>query len=95
MVGKQESSYTKYLSGKAFLVCGLMVALSDLPQEATTLLRHIISCLAEELFQATLWVFISICRSLAGHLLNLERIVVCCQHLAALEPLLHCLLLGK
>ncbi len=95
MARQQERFYTTNSSGQALLVCGFTAVLGSSLHEASTLLGHLLSCLAGELLQAALWVFITICRALAAHVLDSERIVVSYQCLAAMGPLVHCLLWGK
>lgn len=95
MARGQEGFQATNPSGQVLLACGFTRALSTMLQAATTLLGHILSCLAGKLVQAGLWILITICRALVAHLQDYERIVVCYQCLTTLGPLVHCLLLGK
>ena len=78
--------------GQTLVSLGTLVFFGVLLEQVTTLMQHLLGCMAGYLLQALPWVFVQACDSLLADLLDLHHLFACLNLLATVGPVVRCAL---
>ena len=86
-----SNSHGPHNATQALVGLGAVVLFAAVLDQVAALLRHLLNCLAGQLFQVLPWVALQACHSIQADLPNLGHLLTCYHVLASTATLLFCM----
>ena len=89
---KPQNTAGWHKSRQALVSLGTLVCFGVLLEQVTTLMRHLLGCVAGHLLQTLPWVFVQACDLLLAGLPDLRHLSACYNLLTTAGPVVRCAL---